>query len=365
MNETAPQTVKDEEAIALYGVGPSGSGRRWVRHEGQLSLLDLNIGSVVYRKSIDQEDPSPLFAPRTESKPLPDMDRPSTPMKELGDDAGGADLSSPKLDFPDPIEPSSLPFEIFRGSRPDSMEEPMERRPVVFEDEEVDMEPPVQARSTTIPDFPEDFPEDLPESMEDRTIFTPQELSVPDRIPSIQAKSDSIRAMIDSTTQDIGEPVSAPDSSIVTPQAIEEQSTPGSKHRLVIDPNTNRAWIESDGRTVEEFSVGTGDITGDRYGKKYYSPTGKFKVKDEVPYKDVEGSYGPLWMGLDAPKSPGGAGYGLHGPHERASVEGGGFINEGYVSHGCFRFREQDIVKIGDILDVGAEVEIIPYQFMR
>ena len=72
----------------------------------------------------------------------------------------------------------------------------------------------------------------------------------------------------------------------------------------------------------------------------------------------MEGSYGPVWMGLTA-KS-----YGLHGPHAAADIASSGdeFVNEGFVSHGCIRFTERDMLKVGEYLDVGATVEILPYR---
>jgi lipoprotein-anchoring transpeptidase ErfK/SrfK len=55
-------------------------------------------------------------------------------------------------------------------------------------------------------------------------------------------------------------------------------------------------------------------------------------------------------------------GYGLHGPHKQGDkAEGGGFENEGFISHGCLRFTEDDILRVGEYLDVGSSVEILPY----
>ena len=71
-------------------------------------------------------------------------------------------------------------------------------------------------------------------------------------------------------------------------------------------------------------------------------------------------------MGLTAPKSAGGSGYGLHGPHSRDDQAAeGGFVNEGYVSHGCLRFGDADMLDVGRYLDVGSSVTILPYKVSK
>jgi hypothetical protein len=45
--------------------------------------------------------------------------------------------------------------------------------------------------------------------------------------------------------------------------------------------------------------------------------------------------------------------------------EGTGFINKGFVSHGCIRFLESDMISVGELLDVGAQVTILPYRGAR
>jgi len=184
-------------------------------------------------------------------------------------------------------------------------------------------------------------------------------------IPKKLADSPIAKRMIEATQSSTG-PIQPPSGSvIVTPEALEDAGTgKGDVFSVVIDPNVNEAWVATaDGREVTRYKVGTGDITGSRYGKKYFSPVGSWQVMNEVPYSQGEGSYGPLWMGLSNPDTGKGIGYGLHGPHERTAKQlGGGFVNRGYVSHGCLRFSEEDILDLGRYLDVGARVQILPYQ---
>ena len=147
---------------------------------------------------------------------------------------------------------------------------------------------------------------------------------------------------------------------IVTDESLKEVASkePKPPFRLEIDPNDNIASIlDLDGMIVDSFAVGTGDTTGVRYGKKYFTPTGTTQIINKVPYKQVEGSYGPMWLGLDWEH------YGLHGPHKRDDIEssGEGFENEGFVSHGCVRFMEKDLMKLSEYLKVGSSVEVLPY----
>jgi len=170
--------------------------------------------------------------------------------------------------------------------------------------------------------------------------------------------SPSMADILSESARDIGTTPSTADSIIITDKALSNASSSGGPYSLVINPNTNKAeLLDQGGSIIKVFPVGTGDITGTQYGKQYFSPVGEFSIKNEVPYEQMEGSYGPMWMGLTAPS------YGLHGPHQQSSLLEGddGFINKGYVSHGCIRFREEDILEVAKYLDVGANVKILPY----
>ena len=165
--------------------------------------------------------------------------------------------------------------------------------------------------------------------------------------------------------------VTLPDTSVVVLDgALEAESNPRSFPILVLDPNINEAtYYDEQGKTVGVYPIGTGDITGEQYGKRYFTPHGEYEVLNRAGYKDVEGSFGPLWMGLGTGEGekltgPGGGGIGLHGPHARTSFDpdANQFINRGWVSHGCIRFQEKDILEIGRLLDIGSRVEIKPYR---
>jgi lipoprotein-anchoring transpeptidase ErfK/SrfK len=209
----------------------------------------------------------------------------------------------------------------------------------------------------------------LPSPIESQTPQMPEESEIQISSPApIEENARAIEMAVKSspnmveilseTARDIGTTPSTADSIIVTDKALSNASSPMGPYSLVINPNTNKAQLlDEGGNVIKIFPVGTGDITGTQYGKPYFSPVGDFSIKNEVPYEQMEGGYGPMWMGLTVPK------YGLHGPHQQSSLLEGdeGFINRGYVSHGCIRFREEDILEVAKYLDVGASVKILPY----
>jgi len=154
----------------------------------------------------------------------------------------------------------------------------------------------------------------------------------------------------------------------VLKDSFEGKSTSGGRYKIFIDPNINDAWIidNETGDEIYRFPIGTGDITGTRYGKKYFTPTGKGTVVNKARYKKVKGSFGPWWLGTSyiKPGTKSRKPYGLHGPHDPASIdpETGRFVNEGWVSHGCIRFSIDGINTVVKYIDVGSEVEILPYE---
>ena len=238
-----------------------------------------------------------------------------------------------------------LPVDRFKGKKPEIPKATLEKiRPDAKED--------VIKESDTL---------DSPATKVDNP--EPVELKEPKgKTPDLKKvkSSSTLTDVVIRSQKAIGTYTSPPDEVIVTNEALEDAGSAKASppYRLVIDPNLNRAKIlDSLGESIEQFAVGTGDTTGTRYGRKYFSPVGKWGIESKVPYSQKEGSYGPLWMGLTADK------YGLHGPHKAADVEAGGeeFKNKGFISHGCIRFMESDILKVGEYLDIGSTVEILPY----
>lgn len=76
------------------------------------------------------------------------------------------------------------------------------------------------------------------------------------------------------------------------------------------------------------------------------TPTGSYSVIEKV--MEPGGALGSRWMGL----SIRGGNYGIHGTNNPPSIGG-------YVSNGCIRMHNQDVVELFPKVEIGTPVEII------
>lgn len=183
--------------------------------------------------------------------------------------------------------------------------------------------------------------------------------TVKDIIPSNIPLDKVVVDLIKKTTEIIG-PIPVQNNIVtVTQKSLEDASRPNGKYSIVIDSNTNTAVLKTpDSVTVKEFAIGTGDTTGLRTGKKYFTPTGTFSIREK---NEEKGEYAPFWMEF----KPGVlSDYGIHGPYEdeKKVVKEGKFINEGYVSQGCVRFKAEDLKEVAKYLKLGSQVTVLPYK---
>jgi len=165
------------------------------------------------------------------------------------------------------------------------------------------------------------------------------------------------------TEEDVG-PIKQDKEITVTNKSLENQSKKG-KYKIVIDPNTNVARIfVASGEQVVSYPVATGDITGTRYGAKYFTPTGVFKIIQKQKRPTGFKQEGPFKLRLNFKNSKGLYRHLLHGPYglEEDIIKDGVFINKGYLSHGCIRFSIAHMLELVKYLEVGSEVEILPYK---
>lgn len=118
------------------------------------------------------------------------------------------------------------------------------------------------------------------------------------------------------------------------------------KH-LIIDRTRFTATLVEHGRVVFRASVGVGATS-------WPTPAGSFYVRSRL--SNSSGSYGPLAFGTSATSSltewPGGGYVGLHGTDQPGLLPG-------RVSHGCVRFANRDILRLGRLLGVGTPLTII------
>ena len=258
-------------------------------------------------------------------------------------------LATPDTEKENADSKVKIESERFEGTPPENLD--TEETPQL----EVDVEDPVIIDQLTNPKTP--APVDNPEPIELPFKSKADKLTDTSRVKDNPVASD----MVIKTQEAIGADWKSPTGQIVvTSESFEEQAStePEPPYRIQINPNTNIAKLfDSQGMKIKEYAVGTGDTTGTRYGKKFFTPTGTSEIINKVSYDKIEGSYGPVWMGLDWDS------YGLHGPHAAKDVKetGTGFENQGFVSHGCVRFMEKDLLDLANYLQVGSSVEVLPY----
>lgn len=123
-------------------------------------------------------------------------------------------------------------------------------------------------------------------------------------------------------------------------------------YSIVIDKGVNRLTLYDGGEVVKTFPVATGRSPS-------LTPEGSFTIVNKLvnPYyakKNIPGGsprnpLGPRWMGL----SYGGGGeYGIHGNSDPSSIGK-------YVSAGCIRLRNEDVIWLFDRVPVGTPVKIV------
>jgi|10_taG_2_1085330.scaffolds.fasta_scaffold71188_2 hypothetical protein len=375
--------------MAMQDQATPTQGQRWIQKGDEMVLFDTRRGVEIFRKPIGEAtlaEPSgpkvgimpttTVTADRDPSPPAPD--RPTVPIQSSPPKGVTHQPQGDDLKFGEAAPPPPVSGGRFAGQPPPSVDR--QPRRVVVEPAVGDIAEPSPVDLPALPETKTEEPMiKLPQEEKPRKatpLETPTELR-PVKMPRLTEAADSLRAMLDSTAEATGGTQDPTGGVIVTEESLLSESTPTddvltSDRQLVIDPSINEAWIVEDGAELYRFHIGTGDTTGTRFGSKYFTPNGVFQVMNEVPYGAVEGSFGPLWMGLarqsgEKLTGPGGGGIGLHGQHAAADLNplGEGFVNEGFVSHGCIRFRGNDILKVGELLDRGATVRILPYRVQQ
>jgi L,D-transpeptidase-like protein len=117
---------------------------------------------------------------------------------------------------------------------------------------------------------------------------------------------------------------------------------------LVVDLERLTATLLSDGRPIFRARVGVGQ-------KQWPTPTGSFYVREKLT-GFANQFYGPVAFGTSARSSvltdwPSGGFVGIHGTNEPELVPG-------YVSHGCIRLQNSDVLRLNRRMPVGTPVTI-------
>lgn len=139
---------------------------------------------------------------------------------------------------------------------------------------------------------------------------------------------------------------------LLSPQPVRAET------KIVINKGTNQLAFFKDGFLMDIFPVATGR-------QPHFTPEGRCKVVSKLVYpswRNPKGGpvipggvpanpLGPRWLGLNA-RGTSGSSYGVHGNNDPASIGT-------YVSSGCIRMRNEDIIWLYERVPLGTSVEII------
>lgn len=134
------------------------------------------------------------------------------------------------------------------------------------------------------------------------------------------------------------------------------------KQLIIVNKTTNELAFFNNGVLERKFKVATGKLDS-------YTPEGRFKVviklknppyyKYNIPGGHPNNPLGPRWIGINA-RGTNGHVYGIHGTNNPNSIGK-------YVSEGCVRMYNNEVMWLYDRVQIGAEVIIIksPNSFER
>lgn len=107
---------------------------------------------------------------------------------------------------------------------------------------------------------------------------------------------------------------------------------------IIVDTLTLQLSLRQFGRQIGSFPVAVG-----KPGTP--TPLGDWKIIQKV--KNPGGPFGVRWMKLNCPWG----GYGIHGTDNEASIGTA-------ASHGCIRMRNNDVIRVYDLVPLGTRVKI-------
>lgn len=107
-------------------------------------------------------------------------------------------------------------------------------------------------------------------------------------------------------------------------------------YSIRISLTTRRLSLLQDGRLLKTYPVGVG-----KGGTP--TPPGYYSISVKRP--NPGGPFGAMWLGLNIPH------YGIHGTNNPSSIGG-------YVSHGCIRMYNRDVLELARLVPVGTPVAI-------
>lgn len=108
------------------------------------------------------------------------------------------------------------------------------------------------------------------------------------------------------------------------------------QYRIIVDLTERQLYLLGGNIVTRAFPVGVGRMLT-------RTPIGEYTIINKE--EDPGGPFGVLWMGLSRPH------YGIHGTNDPSSIGH-------YVSHGCIRMYNEDVLALSDLAPVGTNVTI-------
>ena len=108
-------------------------------------------------------------------------------------------------------------------------------------------------------------------------------------------------------------------------------------YSMVVNTARRELSLYQDGVLARTYPVGIGKMVTP-------TPAGNYSIVSKMP--NPGGPFGVMWLGLSKPH------YGIHGTNNPASIGS-------YVSHGCIRMFNKDVLELARIVPVGTPVTVI------
>lgn len=108
-------------------------------------------------------------------------------------------------------------------------------------------------------------------------------------------------------------------------------------NKIVINTAKRRLFLYTSGKLVKSYMVGVGK-------PKTPTPKGNYIIINKAV--NPGGPFGARWLGLNK------KGIGIHGTNNPPSIGR-------YVSNGCIRMYNSDVIELFDIVSIGTPVKIV------
>ena len=109
------------------------------------------------------------------------------------------------------------------------------------------------------------------------------------------------------------------------------------RYSITVNVKEKHLYLIRDGKIFKSYPVAIGKILTP-------TPKGTYKIINKAIYPG--GPFGARWMGLNK------KGYGIHGTNNPSSIGK-------FVSHGCIRMYNKDVIELFNIVPVGTLVKIV------